>query len=128
MCQHVVILAERNGQQYVSQCEHGTVHLIWDGIGLHLPAEAFNRLVVQIMNTRANILELGDSISQGHCRLGVGNMSLTLPVEDFLLMVEMIDEVMPQVNLTGSGQNHPSVSSRAAPSADSACSQLTVFH
>ncbi len=107
MCQHVVILAERNGQQYVSQCEHGTVHLIWDGIGLHLPAEAFNRLVVQIMKTHANILELGDSISQGHCRLCVGNMSLILPVEDFLHMVELIDEVMPQINLTGSGQNHP---------------------
>lgn len=107
MCQHVVILAERNDQQYVSQCEHGTVHLIWDGIGLHLPAEAFNRLAVHVMKTRANILEHGDSISQGHCRLCVGKLSLTLPVEDFLLMVEMIDEVMPQVDLTGSGQNDP---------------------
>ena len=41
MCQHVLILAERNSQQYISQCEHGTVHLLWDGVGLHLPAEAF---------------------------------------------------------------------------------------
>ncbi len=104
MCQHVVILAERSGQQFISQCEHGTVHLIWDGIGLHLPAEAFNRLTVHVMNTRANIMELGDSISQGHCRLCVGKVSLTLPVEEFMLMVEMIDEAMPLVNLKGNGQ------------------------
>lgn len=109
MCQHIVILAERNGQQYISQCEHGTVHLIWDGVGLHLSAEAFNRLAAHIMKTRSNIQELGDSISQGHCRMCVGKLSLILPVEEFLLMAEMIDEVMPQVNLTGNGQYHSSV-------------------
>jgi len=113
MCQHIVILAERNGQQYVSQCENGTVHLIWDGIGRHLPAEAFNRLADHIMKTRSNIQELGDSISQGHCRMCVGKLSLILPVEEFLLMIEMIDEVMPQINLTGNGQYHSSV--RIAP-------------
>ncbi len=107
MCQHIVILAERNSQQYVSQCEHGTVHLIWDGIGLHLPAEAFNRLAVHIMKTRANILDRGDSFSHGHCRMCVGKMSLTLPVEDFLHLVEMIDEVMPNIDLAGSGQYNP---------------------
>lgn len=113
MCQHIVILAERNGQQYVSQCEHGTVHLIWNGVGLHLSAEAFNRLAAHIMKTRANIQERGDSISQGHCRMCVGKMSVTLPVEDFLHMAEMIDEVMPQISLTGNGQYHSSV--RLAP-------------
>lgn len=107
MCQHVVILAERNGQQYVSQCEHGTVHLIWDGIGLHLPVEAFNRLATHIMKTRAKILERGESITHGHCRMCIGKMSLTLPVEDFLHLVEMIDEVMPHIDLTGSGRYDP---------------------
>ncbi len=107
MCQNVVILAERNGQQYVSQCEHGTVHLIWDGIGLHLPAESFNRLVGHVMQTRAKILEHEDLVRGGHCRLCVGKVTLTLPAEEFLLMVEMIDEVMPRINLTGDGQLHP---------------------
>ena len=113
MCQHIVILAERNGQQYVSQCEHGTVHVIWDGIGLHLPAEAFSRLATHIMKTRANILELGESITHGHCRMCVGKMSLTLPLEDFLHLVDMIDEVMPQIDLTGSG--HYDAQFRLAP-------------
>ena len=113
MCQHIVILAERNGKQYVSQCEHGTVHLIWDGVGLHLSSEAFDRLAAHIMKTRSNILELGDSVSQGHCRMCVGKLSLILPVEDFLLMAEMIDEVLLRVNLTGNGPSHSSV--RIAP-------------
>lgn len=107
MCQHVVILAERNGQQYVSQCEHGTVHLIWDGIGLHLPAETFNRLVGHVMQTRAKILEHEELVKGRHCRLCVGKMSLTLPADDFLLMVEMIEEVVPQINLTGNGRVDP---------------------
>ena len=107
MCQNVVILAERNGQQYFSQCEHGTVHLIWDGAGLHLSAESFNRLAVHVMQTRAEIFEKEDLVKEGHCRLCVGKLSLTLPVQDFLLMVEMIDEAMPQINLTGNGQDHP---------------------
>ena len=113
MCQHIVILAERNGQQYVSQCEHGTVHLIWNGIGLHLPAEAFNRLATHILKTRANIQERGDSISHGYCRMCIGEMSLTLPVEEFLQLVEMVDEVMPHIDLTGNGQYNPQL--RMAP-------------
>ena len=43
----------------------------------------------------------------------VGKMSLTLPVEDFLQLVEMIDKVMPHIDLTGSGQYDPQ--SRLAP-------------
>ena len=31
ICQNVDILAERNSQQYVSRCEHGTAHLLWVG-------------------------------------------------------------------------------------------------
>lgn len=44
MCQQVIILAERAGWRYVSQCEHGTVHLVWDAIGIHLSAPAFVEL------------------------------------------------------------------------------------
>ena len=106
MCQHIVILAERNSQQYVSICEHGTVHLIWDGVGLHLPAEAFNRLFSHIAQTRAAILDRGEAASQSHCRLGVGKLSITLPAQEFLLLVEMIDRAMPALNPSGNGQTH----------------------
>ena len=64
MCQHIVILAERSPQQYVSQCEHGTVHLIWDGVGLHLPGEAFNRLAAHMLRTRSVLQERGEPIDQ----------------------------------------------------------------
>ena len=106
MCEHVVILAERNSQQYLSQCEHGTVHLLWDGVGLHLSAEAFNRLAAHILQTRAKILDRGEAASQVHCRLSVGKLSITLPVQEFLLLVEMVDGVMPDLNLTSHGQDN----------------------
>lgn len=107
MCQQVVILAERNNRQYVSQCEHGTVHLVWDGVGLHLPAEAFNRLSTQIFRTRSILWQRGESTNQGHCRLSIGKLSITLPVEEFLLLVEMVEAAMPGMSMTDHGKNDP---------------------
>ncbi|MCY4089343.1 MAG: hypothetical protein OXF62_00875 [Caldilineaceae bacterium] len=107
MCQHIVILAERSPQQYVSQCEHGTVHLIWDGVGLHLPGEAFNRLAAHMLRTRSVLQERGEPIGQSHCRLNVGKMSIILPAQDFLLLVEMVDGVLPKLNLAGIEETNP---------------------
>ena len=106
MCQHVLIFAERNSQQYISQCEHGTVHLLWDGVGLHLPAEAFNRLAVHVQHTRAMLQDNGESLIHGHCRLSVGKLSVILPVQEFLTLVEMVEEALPALKLTGQGQTN----------------------
>lgn len=106
MCQHTVILAERSPQQYVSQCEHGTVHLIWDGIGLHLPGEAFNRLAAHMLRTRSVLQERGELNGQSHCRLNVGKMSIILPAQEFLLLVEMVDGVLPNLKLEGFEQTN----------------------
>lgn len=107
MCQHNVILAERGPQQYVSQCEHGAVHLIWDGVGLHLPGEAFKRLVVHMLRTRSALQERGESSGQSHCRLSVGKMSIILPVQDFFHLVEMVDGVLPELHIEGSEKTNP---------------------
>lgn len=107
MCQHIVILAERSPQQYVSQCEHGTVHLIWDGVGLHLPGEAFNRLAAHMLRTRTVLQERGGTNDQSHCRLSVGKMSIILPAQDFLKLIEMVEDVLPQIQLEGSEQTTP---------------------
>ena len=58
MCQHQVTLAKRGRARYVTQCEHGTVHVVWDGVGFHLPARAFVRMANNILQTRSVVQAL----------------------------------------------------------------------
>lgn len=99
MCQHQITLAERAGHRYVSQCEHGTVHLVWDGAGMHLPQKPFLCLADQIVKT-LNEIEIGDDPAlRGHCRLQVGRITFCVPLDDFRLLAEMVAEALPKVGL-----------------------------
>ncbi|MBX3015552.1 MAG: hypothetical protein KF832_28785 [Caldilineaceae bacterium] len=97
MCQHVVILAEREGYRYVSQCEHGTVHLVWDAVGLHLPADAFAQLANRILQTASTLPDPNTPEGRGHCLLQVGRTTVALYMEDFLPLAQMVEEALPQV-------------------------------
>jgi hypothetical protein len=92
MCQHIVILAERAGHRYVSQCEHGTVHMVWDGAGVHLPQKAFLYLADQIVKSLNEIEMRDDSTLRGHCRL-----TFCVPLGDFRPLAEMVTEALPKV-------------------------------
>lgn len=98
MCQSVIYLAERDAHRYISQCEHGTVHLVWDAVGLHLPADAFRQLATNILSVATDLLTQAEPM-RGHCRLQVGRIGVELPFADFLLMAAMVDEALPEVNL-----------------------------
>jgi len=97
MCQHVVFLAERAGQRYISQCEHGTVHFVWDGVGFHLPAAAFLQLAYRLVESKAAYAEATPT-RQEHFYLQVGRTLVALPWEYFPFVIEMIEEALPRVN------------------------------
>lgn len=97
MCQHVVFLAERAGQRYISQCEHGTVHFVWDGVGFHLSAAAFLQLADRLVDSQAAYAELAPT-RQEHFSLQVGRTLVALPWEYFPAVIEMIEEALPRVN------------------------------
>lgn len=99
MCQHVVMLAERAGHRYISQCEHGTVHLVWDAVGLHLPAEAFLQLANRIFQTARTLSAQSEAEERGHCLLQVGRIAVALLLEDFLPLAQMVEEALPHVDL-----------------------------
>jgi hypothetical protein len=127
MCQQVIILAERAGWRYVSQCEHGTVHLVWDAIGIHLPASAFvelyfalienrslltsknsgsqfNRsIATHILDTSYQLRAEANAPKKGHCRLQVGRLAVELPLPEFLPFADMVREALPQVDLLAGG-------------------------
>ncbi len=102
MCQHVVFLAEREGMRYVSQCEHGTVHLVWDAVGFHLPAAAFVQIAQRILQTAAWVMAQHDAPEGSQCLLQVGRITVTLPPGDFLPLAQMVEEALPQVAVTKS--------------------------
>jgi hypothetical protein len=99
MCQYIIVLVERKGWRYITQCEHGTVHLVWDNIGVHLPAQQFIQLALRIVETNAEFQQYGAPPEHRHCRLQVGRACLTLPLDDFTALAELVEEALPQVNL-----------------------------
>ena len=105
MCQHVIFLAEREGARYVSQCEHGTVHLVWDAVGFHLPAAAFVQIAQRILQTAAGVVAQPATAEGGHCLLQVGR--ITVPPGDFLPLAQMVEEALPQVAITKPASPEP---------------------
>lgn len=96
MCQHILILAERSPQQYISQCEHGTVNLVWDGVGIHLPAAQFVVLAERIQHAHERLLHTG-APPEGQCHLQVGKLVVLLPISDFTPLIHIINEALPAI-------------------------------
>lgn len=101
MCQNMVTLAERGRARYISQCEHGTVHLMWDGVGFHLPAGAFVRMANTILQTRTVVEAQHAPTDQAHCRLQVNRFFVLLPIHEFLPLAGMVDEALGRVRVKG---------------------------
>lgn len=97
MCQHVIILAERSPQQYISQCEHGTVNLVWDAVGVHLPAAQFVLLAERILRTYENVDD-SQPTEAGRFHLQVGKTVVLLPMAEFTPLVEMLSAALPLID------------------------------
>jgi hypothetical protein len=46
MCQHFLILAECGDTRSIAQCEHTTIHLLWDVVTIRLSRDALLRLAM----------------------------------------------------------------------------------
>ncbi len=36
MCGKLTLLAKANATRYIAQCEHGTIHIVWDNVSVRL--------------------------------------------------------------------------------------------
>jgi hypothetical protein len=36
MCKNLTFLAKASAERYIAQCEHGTIHLVWDNLSIRL--------------------------------------------------------------------------------------------
>jgi hypothetical protein len=98
MCQYLNLLTKLEAHRYVGQCEHGTLHLAWDHVTMHLSRADFLRLA-DILQTLPSDEELfiakapPFSLScdaHGGMYLWIGRTGLYLSLYDFLILSEMI--------------------------------------
>ncbi|MCC9074849.1 hypothetical protein FKZ61_001790 [Litorilinea aerophila] len=93
MCQQMWMLAEQSHTRYVSQCEHGTVHLVWDGVSVHLAPEAFARLSGHLLRlaaqAEAQVAGAG-VVEAGQCRLQIGSLSVGIPLQELASMAALV--------------------------------------
>ncbi len=41
MCNQLTLLAKASASRYIAQCEHGTIHVVWDNVSVRLRPEDF---------------------------------------------------------------------------------------
>lgn len=56
MCEQLKILSKANATRYIAQCEHGTIHLVWDNLSLRLPPEDFISIAEQVWTGTDSLL------------------------------------------------------------------------
>lgn len=57
MCKNMTILAKENAARYIAQCEHRTIHLVWDSLSIRLCPAGFLRLANHICTRTATLIE-----------------------------------------------------------------------
>jgi hypothetical protein len=107
MCLNMTVIAYGSEARMVSQCEHGTIHLIWEISTLRLSEQDF--LFVAEFLERNGSLKNG-SVHEGWCmlecdprqnrRLWIGQVGLVLDAVDFAELLALVKEAaaMAQVD------------------------------
>jgi hypothetical protein len=57
MCRNLIILAQESATRYIAQCEHGTVHIVWDNLSIRLRPADFVRLVENACTRAGNLMD-----------------------------------------------------------------------
>jgi hypothetical protein len=106
MAPHVVRLAEIDEQRFINACRHGLVHLTWNRLTVRFGRVEFRRLARLLSRSaeppgRFRDGEMEIACSHRECRVQVGQVSLTLPLDEFHKLeraiqqaVERLDEVL----------------------------------
>jgi len=92
MCQQFTLLYELSSTRYVAQCEHGTVHLRWEAISIHLSPTDFFALHQLVAEVHAQ-----QTTDNGKLRLGIGNVTLEFRAEDCPVFLGLLRRTVAQL-------------------------------
>ncbi len=54
MCKCLTMLAKESTTRYIAQCEHGTIHFVWDNLSIRLRPADFARLAEYVCTRASN--------------------------------------------------------------------------
>ena len=101
MCEQFIVLAKHTSSCYIAQCEHGTLHLCWDHVCVHLRPHDFLALTQTIANLNPN--------QPNHkLRLGIGRLTLELLTEDCQPLTALMRCVAAKLLSVSFPHNEPS--------------------
>ena len=98
MCNHFTTLAVSNDRRLIMQCEHGTVHLTWDVVTMHLTPAQFYEVselfseccsasFIQVRRRKClvNYIE-----SHNYYQLWLQGVGVNLAPVDFLVLADLV--------------------------------------
>ncbi|MCB0167130.1 MAG: hypothetical protein KDI79_23075 [Anaerolineae bacterium] len=105
MCNHFITLAVSNDRRLILQCEHGTVHLTWDVVTVHLtPAQFYEvgELFTECHSTSftqvrrqkclANYIE-----SHNYYQLWLQGVGINLAPVDFQVLADLVSVALTEL-------------------------------
>ncbi len=57
MCRNMTTLAKESATRYIAQCEHGTIHFVWDSLSIRFCPAGFFRLAKHVCARAGDLLE-----------------------------------------------------------------------
>jgi hypothetical protein len=60
MCKRLTMLAKESATRYIAQCEHGTIHFVWDNLSIRLRPADFARLAEYVCTRASNPFDQGE--------------------------------------------------------------------
>ncbi|MCB0191830.1 MAG: hypothetical protein KDJ65_07800 [Anaerolineae bacterium] len=116
MCNIFTTLAVSNDRRLIVQCEHGTVHLTWDTVTMHLSPVLFHEMSELLMECSSTSFT---QIRRQRClmnyfenhkyyQLWFQGVALNLAPVDFIILVDMVTVALAEMEKSPTDQ--PSLS------------------
>jgi hypothetical protein len=99
MCQQLTILAQQDEDHYIAQCEHGTIHLRWEHITVHLQVMDFRallRVVLQAWEDKPTY--------SGKMRLGTSSITLEFPPDAHYPLIRLMRKAAARLDDADGGR------------------------
>jgi len=92
MCEKLTILTEHTAFCTIAQCEHGTVHIHWQHLTIHLCEADFLALTRVVADAYAESPQCPSKM-----RLGIGDITLEIAKEDCQPMIKLMRRAAAQL-------------------------------
>ena len=99
MCNRRIVLALESANRYISQCEHGTVSIVWDNLTVRLCPADFAQVVGMVEDACSGMFD--PTGPRNGLRLRLGGVLLVFSPEDLWLLQELMSLAIVQMGRPG---------------------------